>query len=162
MKPNAVQHNETNVFRSTIVLVCPTPLPHPTTTPGGCVLLGLPAGVPLRLGEGPVPLPDAPRLADTAWVRLWVPARVRVGDAVRVGLGRTDIDRAGVWLCVAAGVPERVACAVWVPVGVGLGVRDVVGVGLDVRVAPALRDRECVLDPERDAPWDRVHAGERV
>ena len=46
--------------------------------------------------------------------------------------------------------------------GVALGVRLLDSVGFGVRVAAALRDRECVLDPERDAPWDRVRAAVRV
>ena len=59
-------------------------------------------------------------------------------------------------------MPDRVGCAVWVPVGVGFELRVVVGVGLDDRVTAALRDRECVLEPERDAPWDRERAAVRV
>ena len=57
-------------------------------------MLGLPAGVPVRVGEGPPPLWVAPRVAETAWVRLRVPPGVRVGDTVRDKVGRADSDRA--------------------------------------------------------------------
>ena len=60
-------------------------------------MLGLPAGVPLRLGDGAaLPLLVATRLAVTGRVRERVPAGVRVGDTVRDKVGRADSDRAEV------------------------------------------------------------------